>query len=187
MASQMQSNIKLLVLKQGISTSDELGSFQTSFNPLQQEQPFSTGPWLIDPTPEEELFLRRNKLESVTFLLRIKPLTFDSNVENLRVVCCHVATKFPSPRILARHLAESIVVHDMNVRFRCSEKLMKTHVTPIDHQTHGELFKVVIRLSQSECIVNWTIFRQVVLPTMISSTGMRSCSFKSSPQCCLVN
>ncbi|KAI7965158.1 hypothetical protein MJO29_003256 [Puccinia striiformis f. sp. tritici] len=211
MATQLQSNIKLLVLKlsfeysivlqrlsahelkefdlrQGISTSDELGSFHASFNPLQPAQPFSTGNWLIDPTPEEHLFLRQNKLESITFLLRIKPLTFHSSVENLRVARGHVATKSPSPRVMARHLAESIVVHELSrckfplffiaqnsgqttdmvthslkVKFRCSESLMKAHITPVDHQkTHGDSFEVVIRLSQSECVVSWTIFRRAI-------------------------
>ncbi|KAH9462059.1 hypothetical protein Pst134EA_004916 [Puccinia striiformis f. sp. tritici] len=187
MATQLQSNIKLLVLKQGISTSDELGSFHASFNPLQPAQPFSTGNWLIDPTPEEHLFLRQNKLESITFLLRIKPLTFHSSVENLRVARGHVATKSPSPRVMARHLAESIVVHDLKVKFRCSESLMKAHITPVDHQkTHGDSFEVVIRLSQSECVVSWTIFRQVILPAMTTNTGSRSCSFRSPTQCCQI-
>jgi len=187
MAPPLESNVKLLVLKQGISTSDDLGVFHTSFNPLPQTQPSATGSRLTDPTPEELGFLRQSKLESITFLVCIKPLAFHPGGENLRVVCCNVATTFPSSKTIAQHLAASIVIEDLKVRFRCSEKLMKAHVTPMDQQTHGQLFKVIIRLSQSECVVNWTISRQVSLPVITTNGEIRSCSFRSSTQSCLVN
>lgn len=181
------SNAKLLVLKQGISTSDDLGLFSFSFDPLQHSVPPSTGPWLIDPSPEERMFLDSKKYEPITFLVKLRPIGYQPNVEpDLRIAGCHVTTRWRSPRTLSHHLAESIAICDLNIKFRCNEDLMKVHITPMSQQYHGNSLQVFFRLSQPACMMNWTICRQVSLPLSILSHEARSSSWWPSANCCLV-
>ncbi|CAH7681494.1 hypothetical protein BY996DRAFT_6991018 [Phakopsora pachyrhizi] len=230
------ANVRLLIVKQGISTSDDLGSINFRFDPVIHSHITPDPSVSIEAGHRHLKLLEKTGIEPVNYLIQIQPLDKldgSKEEESLKVVSCMIIPGWQTTnRSASRRVNQSILIDQMDIIFKCNIKFLKdckvrrsssdsksyeikkSHSTDtsnhkiilpnkfdsfrassntsnscvdynrketekIPHQS----IKISLRLNRTSTLINWTLFRQIILP-LGGSKGNCSPSTDQSMSCC---